>query len=214
MAWANRVNTVSKQRVALFFCVRRILPALFFFGKVACGHSLFGRCLTINELMINEQIRDKEIRLIDENGEQLGIVSSREAQKIADERKLDLVKIAPTAKPPVCRIMDYGKYKFDQAKKEKEARKKQKTVDVKELRLSPSIDTHDVQVKVKKANEFLKDGDKVKISIRFRGREIGHSKVGMQIMEDFAKATEEFGTVDKQPKMEGKSLVMFLAPKN
>ena len=106
--------------------------------------------------MINEQIRDKEIRLIDENGEQLGIVSSREAQKIADERKLDLVKIAPTAKPPVCRIMDYGKYKFDQAKKEKEARKKQKTVDVKELRLSPSIDTHDVQVKVKKANEFLK----------------------------------------------------------
>ena len=164
--------------------------------------------------MINEQIRDKEIRLIDENGEQLCIVSSREAQKIADERKLDLVKIAPTAKPPVCRIMDYGKYKFDQAKKEKEARKKQKTVDVKELRLSPSIDTHDVQVKVKKANEFLKDGDKVKISIRFRGREIGHSKVGMQIMEDFAKATEEFGTVDKQPKMEGKSLVMFLAPKN
>ena len=169
--------------------------------------------MTITELMINEQIRDKEIRLIDENGEQLGIVSSREAQKIADERKLDLVKIAPTAKPPVCRIMDYGKYKFDQAKKEKEARKKQKTVDVKELRLSPSIDTHDVQVKVKKANEFLKDGDKVKISIRFRGREIGHSKVGMQIMEDFAKATEEFGTVDKQPKMEGKSLVMFLAPK-
>lgn len=170
--------------------------------------------MTITELMINEQIRDKEIRLIDENGEQLGIVSSREAQKIADERKLDLVKIAPTAKPPVCRIMDYGKYKFDQAKKEKEARKKQKTVDVKELRLSPSIDTHDVQVKVKKANEFLKGGDKVKISIRFRGREIGHSKVGMQIMEDFAKATEEFGTVDKQPKMEGKSLVMFLAPKN
>ena len=170
--------------------------------------------MTITELMINEQIRDKEIRLIDENGEQLGIVSSREAQKIADERKLDLVKIAPTAKPPVCRIMDYGKYKFDQAKNEKEARKKQKTVDVKELRLSPSIDTHDVQVKVKKANEFLKDGDKVKISIRFRGREIGHSKVGMQIMEDFAKATEEFGTVDKQPKMEGKSLVMFLAPKN
>lgn len=164
--------------------------------------------------MINEQIRDKEIRLIDENGEQLGIVSSKEAQKIADERKLDLVKIAPTAKPPVCRIMDYGKYRFDQAKKEKEARKKQKTVDVKELRLSPSIDTHDVQVKVKKAKEFLQDGDKVKISIRFRGREIGHSKVGMQIMEDFAKETEEFGVVDKQPKMEGRSLVMFLAPKN
>ena len=168
--------------------------------------------MTITELMINEQIRDKEIRLIDENGEQLGIVSSREAQKIADERKLDLVKIAPTAKPPVCRIMDYGKYKFDQAKKEKEARKKQKTVDVKELRLSPSIDTHDVQVKVKKANEFLKDGDKVKISIRFRGREIGHSKVGMQIMEDFAKATEEFGVVDKQPKMEAVSYTHLTLP--
>ena len=175
---------------------------------------LYRRCLTITELMINEQIRDKEVRLISETGEQLGVFSSRDAQKLADEKKLDLVKIAPNAKPPVCRIMDYGKYKFDQAKKEKEARKKQKTVDVKELRLSPSIDTHDVQVKVKKANEFLKDGDKVKISIRFRGREIGHSKVGMQIMEDFAKATEEFGTVDKQPKMEGKSLVMFLAPKN
>ena len=170
--------------------------------------------MAITDLMINEQIRDKEIRLIDENGEQLGIMSSRDAQKIADERRLDLVKIAPTAKPPVCRIMDYGKYKFDQAKKEKEARKKQKTVDVKELRLSPSIDTHDVQVKVKKANEFLKNGDKVKVSIRFRGREIGHSKVGMAILEDFAIATAEFGMIDKEHKMEGKSLVMFLAPKS
>ncbi len=164
--------------------------------------------------MINEQIRDKEIRLIDENGEQLGIVSSKEAQKLADERKLDLVKIAPTAKPPVCRIMDYGKYRFDQAKKEKEARKKQKTIDVKELRLSPSIDTHDIQVKVKKAIEFLKNGDKVKVSIRFRGREIGHSKGSVVILEDFAKDIAEYGVVDKPPKMEAKSLVMFLAPKN
>ena len=214
MAWANRVNTVFEQRIALFFCVRRISSGAFFFARKSLWIQKFWEVLTITELMINEQIRDKEIRLIDENGEQLGIVSSREAQKIADERKLDLVKIAPTAKPPVCRIMDYGKYKFDQAKKEKEARKKQKTVDVKELRLSPSIDTHDVQVKVKKANEFLKDGDKVKISIRFRGREIGNSRVGMQIMEDFAKATAEFGVIDKPAKMEGKSLVMFLAPKN
>lgn len=164
--------------------------------------------------MINEQIRDKEVRLIDENGEQLGIVGGREAQSLADEKKLDLVKIAPTAKPPVCRIMDYGKYKFDQAKKEKEARKKQKTVDVKELRLSPSIDTHDVQVKVKKAIEFLKDGDKVKVSIRFRGREIGHSRAGLSILESFAQQVAEFGVVDKQPKMEARSLVMFLAPKN
>ena len=219
MAWANRVNTgIETGASSVFLCAADFFRRFLWFQRKSnespCGHSLFGRCLTITELMINEQIRDKEIRLIDENGEQLGIVSSREAQKIADERKLDLVKIAPTAKPPVCRIMDYGKYKFDQAKKEKEARKKQKTVDVKELRLSPSIDTHDVQVKVKKANEFLKDGDKVKISIRFRGREIGHSKVGMQIMEDFAKATEEFGVIDKPAKMEGKSLVMFLAPKN
>lgn len=174
---------------------------------------LFWRCYTITELMINEQIRDKEVRLIDENGSQLGIVSSRDAQKLADEKKLDLVKIAPTAKPPVCRIMDYGKYKFDQAKKEKEARKKQKTVDVKELRLSPSIDTHDIQVKVKKAIEFLKDGDKVKVSIRFRGREIGHSKTAAVILENFANDIAEYGTVDKAPKMEAKSMVMFLAPK-
>ncbi|MEA4815299.1 MAG: translation initiation factor IF-3 [Lachnospiraceae bacterium] len=163
--------------------------------------------------MINEQIRDKEVRLISETGEQLGIVSSKEAQKMADERKLDLVKISPTAKPPVCRIMDYGKYRFDQAKKEKEAKKKQKTIDIKELRLSPSIDTHDIQVKVKKAIEFLKDGDKVKVSIRFRGREIGHSKTSAVILEDFAKDVSEYGIVEKPPKMEAKSMVMFLAPK-
>ena len=153
------------------------------------------------------------MRLIDDEGNQIGIVSSKEAQKIADEKKLDLVKIAPTAKPPVCRIMDYGKYKFDQAKKEKEARKKQKTVDIKEIRLSPNIDTHDVQVKVKKAIEFLKNGDKVKVSIRFRGREIGHSKTSVVIMENFAKDIEEYGVIDKPPKMEAKSMVMFLAPK-
>jgi len=164
--------------------------------------------------MINEQIRDKEVRLIDENGGQLGVFSAREAQKLADEKKLDLVKIAPTAKPPVCRIMDYGKYKFDQTKKEKEARKKQKTVDIKELRLSPSIDTHDVQVKVKKAIEFLKNGDKVKVSIRFRGREIGHSKTATVILDNFAADVAEYGVVDKPPKMDARSLIMFLAPKN
>ena len=186
---------------------------LLFFWKKG-QYCILWEVLYITELMINEQVRDKEVRLIDENGAQLGIVSSREAQKLADERKLDLVKIAPAAKPPVCRIMDYGKYKFDQTKKEKEARKKQKTVDIKELRLSPSIDTHDVQVKVKKAIEFLKNGDKVKISIRFRGREIGHSKSAMVILENFAKDVEEYGIIDKPAKMEAKSLVMFLAPKN
>ncbi len=163
--------------------------------------------------MINEQVRDKEVRLIDNEGNQLGIVSSKEAQRIADEKHLDLVKIAPNAKPPVCKIMDYGKYRFDQAKKEKEAKKKQKTVDIKELRLSPSIDTHDVQVKVRKAIEFLKNGDKVKISIRFRGREIGHSKTAVTILENFANDISEFGVIDKAPKMEARSLVMFLAPK-
>ena len=193
------------------FYVDSLLSAFFLKKRKYC---ILWEVLYITELMINEQVRDKEVRLIDENGAQLGIVSSREAQKLADERKLDLVKIAPTAKPPVCRIMDYGKYKFDQTKKEKEARKKQKTVDIKELRLSPSIDTHDVQVKVKKAIEFLKNGDKVKISIRFRGREIGHSKSAMVILENFAKDVEEYGIIDKPAKMEAKSLVMFLAPKN
>lgn len=173
----------------------------------------FRRCSTITELMINEQIRDKELRLIDENGAQVGIVSAREAQKLADEKKLDLVKIAPTAKPPVCRIMDYGKYRFDQAKKEKEARKKQKTIDVKELRLSPSIEEHDIQVKIKKAIEFLKAGDKVKVSIRFRGREIGHTQGAMEILKNFAKSIEEVGNIEKPPKMEAKNLVMFLEPK-
>ena len=163
--------------------------------------------------MINEQIRDKEIRLIDEEGNQVGLISSRDAQKLADEKKLDLVKIAPNAKPPVCKIMDYGKYRFDMIKKEKEAKKKQKVIEVKELRLSPNIDTHDVQVKVKKAIEFLKNGDKVKVSIRFRGREIGHSKRSVVKLEDFAKEVSEVGVVDKAPKMEAKSLVMFLAPK-
>ncbi len=163
--------------------------------------------------MINEQIRDKEIRLIDEEGNQVGLISSRDAQKLADEKKLDLVKIAPNAKPPVCKIMDYGKYRFDMIKKEKEAKKKQKVIEVKELRLSPNIDTHDVQVKVKKAIEFLKNGDKVKVSIRFRGREIGHSKTSVVILEDFAKEVSGVGVVDKAPKMEAKSLVMFLAPK-
>lgn len=163
--------------------------------------------------MINEQIRDKEVRLIGDDGAQLGIVSSKEAQKMADEKRLDLVKISPTAKPPVCKIMDYSKYKFDQAKKEKEARKKQKTVSVKELRLSPNIDTHDVEVKVKKAIEFLKGGDKVKVSIRFRGRELGRTDVAIDILKDFADKVSEFGVIDKQPKMEARTMAMFLSPK-
>lgn len=167
----------------------------------------------ITELMINEQIRDKEIRLISNTGEQLGIMSARDAQKLADERNLDLVKISPQAKPPVCKIMDYSKYKFDQAKKEKEARKKQKVIDVKELRLSPNIDDHDVQVKVKNAVKFLKEGNKVKVSIRFRGRELGRTETAFDIMKNFAEQVSEFGSIEKEPKMDARTMIMFLAPK-
>ncbi|MDR1664586.1 MAG: translation initiation factor IF-3 [Clostridiales bacterium] len=163
--------------------------------------------------MINEQIRDKEVRLIDADGTQMGILPGRDAQRIADEKRLDLVKISPTAKPPVCKIMDYSKFKFDQSKKEKEARKKQRTIDIKELRLSPNIDTHDVDVKVKKAIEFLQDGDKVKVSIRFRGRELGRTEVAYSIMHDFAQKVSEVGIVEKPPRMEARTMAMFMTPK-
>ena len=153
------------------------------------------------------------MRVVGADSEQLGIMSLKEALSIADEKKLDLVKIAPTAKPPVCRIMDYSKFKFDQAKKEKEARKKQKTFDIKEIRLSPNIDKHDVEVKMKKALGFLMHGDKVKVTVRFRGREIGHSQNSIQMMLKFAKDLEEHCFVEKIPKMEGKSMIMFLTPK-
>lgn len=140
-------------------------------------------------------------------------MSTKSAQALADEESLDLVMIAPTAKPPVCRIMNYSKFKFDQTKKEKEARKKQKTTDIKEIRLSPNIEKHDIMVKTKKAAEFLKHGDKVKVTIRFRGREIGHSQNSVQNLIEFAKSLEEFGVVEKNPKMEGRNMTMFLTPK-
>jgi translation initiation factor IF-3 len=163
--------------------------------------------------MINEQIRDREVRLIDTDGTQLGVVPGRDAQKLADEKRLDLVKISPTAKPPVCKIMDYSKFRFEQSKKEKEARKKQRTIDIKEIRLSPNIDTHDINVKVKKATEFLKSGDKVKISIRFRGRELGRTEVAHGIFNDFVQKLSEHGNVEKPPKMEARTMAMFMAPK-
>jgi len=182
-------------------------------GAIAC-HFLFfiyEEVFNIADLMINEQIRDKEVRLIDADGTQMGIVPGRDAQRMADEKRLDLVKISPTAKPPVCKIMDYSKFKFDQQKKEKEARKRQRTVDVKELRLSPNIDIHDINVKVKKAIEFLKAGDKVKVTIRFRGRELGHRDGAYTIMNDFAERVREVGVVDKPPKMEARNMAMFLS---
>lgn len=147
------------------------------------------------------------------DGTQIGIVSAKEAQMLANERNLDLVKIVPKANPPVCRIMDYGKYKFDLAKKEKEARKKQKVINVKEVRLSPNIEKHDLEVKIKNAMKFLKDGNKVKVSVRFRGREIAHTQKGIEILENFAQAVSEFGEVEKKPKMEGKSMIIIVTPK-
>ena len=164
--------------------------------------------------MINEQIRDREVRLIGDDGEQLGIMSSRDAQHIADEKRLDLVKISPTAKPPVCKIMNYSKFRFEQSKKEKEARKKSRTVELKELRLgSPNVDKHDIDVQFKKAIKFLQAGNKVKISIRFRGRELGRTELAYGIFNDFAARIVEYGNVEKPPKMEARSMVMFLAPK-
>ena len=171
------------------------------------------RCTTISELMINERIRDREVRLVSESGEQLGIMSSREALKLAREADLDLVKIAPNAKPPVCKIIDYGKYRYELALKEKEANKKQKTMEVKEVRLSPNIDTNDLNTKANQARKFITKGDKVKVTLRFRGREMAHVNYSKQILDSFYERLEDIAVVDKNPKMEGRSMVMFLSQK-
>ena len=163
--------------------------------------------------MINEQIRDKEVRLIGADGEQLGIVSSKEAQRLADEAGLDLVKIAPTAKPPVCKIIDYGKYRYEQARKEKEAKKKQKTIELKEIRLSPNIDTNDLNTKINSAKKFIEKGNKVKVTLRFRGREMAHMNQSKYILDDFAESLADVAVVEKAPKVEGRSIGMVLAEK-
>ena len=163
--------------------------------------------------MITEQIRDREIRLIGEDGEQLGIMSAREAMKIAQEAELDLVKIAPAAKPPVCKIIDYGKYKYEQARKEKEAKKKQKTVEVKEVRLSPNIDTNDLNTKINNAKKFISKGNKVKVTLRFRGREMAHVQQSKHILDDFAETLADVAVVEKPAKMEGRAMSMVLAEK-
>jgi len=151
--------------------------------------------------------------VIDQNGEQLGIMLTRAALELAEERQLDLVKIAPTAKPPVCKIMDYGKYRFEQSKREREIRKNQKVIDIKEVRLSATIEDHDVEVKFKAATKFLKDGDKVKVSIRFRGRQISHSEIGLDVMKDFAERLKDIAVVERRPLTEGRNMTMVLAPK-
>ena len=167
----------------------------------------------ISELFINEQIRDKEIRLIGESGEQLGIMSSREALKLAEEAGLDLVKIAPTAKPPVCKIVDYGKYRYELARKEKDAKRKQKVIEVKEIRMSPNIDTNDLNTKVGAARKFLEKGNRVKVTLRFRGREMAHMSTSKHILDYFAQMLSDIAVVEKMPKVEGRSMIMFLTVK-
>ena len=163
--------------------------------------------------MINEQIRDKEVRVIGADGEQLGIMSSRDALKLAQEAELDLVKIAPTAKPPVCKIIDYGKYKYEQIRKEKEAKKKQKIVEIKEIRLSPNIDTNDLNTKMNATRKFIAKGNKVKITLRFRGREMAHMQTSKHILDDFAEQVADVAIVEKAPKLEGRSISMVLTEK-
>ena len=167
----------------------------------------------ISEYMINEQIRDKEVRLIGSDGEQLGIVSAKEAQKLADEANLDLVKIAPNAKPPVCKIIDYGKYRYEMARKEKEAKKKQKAIEVKEVRLSPNIEDNDLNTKVGAARKFLEKGNKVKVTLRFRGREMAHMSESRHILDDFAELLSDISVVEKPPKVEGRTMTITLAEK-
>ncbi len=172
--------------------------------------------LTISKLehQLNDEIRDKEIRVIGADGAQLGIMSASEANRLADEQNLDLVKISPNAVPPVCKIMDYSKFCFDQKKREKEAKKNQHVVEIKEIRMSPSIDTNDLNTKVKSAQKFLKDGNRVKVSVRFRGREMAHTNLGEKLLTDFADACAEMATVEKNPKLEGRFMAMFLSPKS
>lgn len=168
---------------------------------------------TISDLLINEQIRDKEIRLIGENGEQLGIMSARDALKIARDAELDLVKIAPTAKPPVCKIIDYGKYRYELARREKEAKKKQKTLEVKEVRLSPNIEANDLNTKVNMARKFISKGNKVKVTLKFRGREMAHMQSTKHVLDDFADQLLDIAVIEKPAKLEGKSIMMVLTEK-
>jgi translation initiation factor IF-3 len=174
------------------------------------------RCCDISkdDVQINDAIRAREVRLIDEQGAQLGIVQIREALRIAAEKELDLVNVAPTAKPPVCRIMDYGKFKYEQSKREKEARKNQKVVLIKEIRMTPNIEDHDFSTKVKSAIKFLQEGDKVKASVRFRGREITHPAIGQAVLDRLARELEPFAVLERAPRLEGRSMIIMLNPKH
>jgi len=187
-------------------CLRRI-PCIRFL-------LYFRRCEVISkENQINEEIRDKELRVIDNDGTQLGIMKLEDAMELAYEKKLDLVNISPTAKPPVCKILDYGKYRYELQKRDKEAKKKQKTTQVKEIRLSTFIEDHDINVKANTAIKFLKDGDKVKVSLRFKGREKDYVSRGLEVMKKFSEAISEFSVIEKKPEFEGRSLIMIVTPK-
>ena len=180
-----------------------------------CIRAFFRRCFTIANAVhqINEEITDKEIRLIGNEGEQLGIMSADEALRIAAERELDLVKIAPGSNPPVCKIMDYGKYRFEQAKKEKDAKKNQRVIEIKEIRMSPGIGDNDFNTKLKNGQKFLNDGNRVKVSMRFRGREMAHTDIGEVLLRNFAEKCADIANLDKAPKLEGRNMSMFLSPK-
>lgn len=185
-------------------------------GVKASALLLLWRCSVIAKLnhQLNEEIRDKEVRVITNEGEQLGIMSPAAALEMAMDRDLDLVKISPNAVPPVCKIMDYGKFRFEQLKKEKEAKKNQHVVEIKEVRMSPNIDTNDFNVKIRSAQKFLKDGNRVKVTVRFRGREMAHTSIGEDLLKKFGESCSEMATVEKNPKLDGRLMTMFLSPKN
>ena len=192
--------------IRLFFVPENFSVRDLFFRKLRCSK-------ISKEIAINEEIRVKEVRLISETGEQLGIVTSKEAKELASSKNLDLAMISPNAKPPVCKIMDYGKYKYEQARKEKEAKKKQKVINVKEVRLRPGIGDHDLNTKANQAAKFLQKGDKVKVELRFRGRELGHKDIGKEVMLKFIDMLSEFGEPNRAPKFEGNNMVAIIDPK-
>ncbi len=202
----SRRQCVRRHKVPDYFCSFRV--GSFFIGNISNREDK-----TIADLIINGQIRDKEVRVIGENNEQLGVMNTDEARRMAEEAGVDLVMIAPNAAPPVCRLIDYGKFRYEQTRKEKEARKKQKVIEIKEIRMSPNIDTNDLNTKIAAARKFLSKGDRVKVTLRFRGREMAHMNNSRYILDDIAEALADIATVEKAPKVEGRTLTMFLTEK-
>ncbi len=189
----------------MFLCADAVRPRISFSEVFPIANAVH---------QINEEIIDKEVRLIGDQGEQLGIMSAAEALRIAEEKELDLVKIAPGSNPPVCRIMDYGKFRFEQTKKEKEAKKNQRVIEIKEIRMSPSIGENDFNTKLKNGQKFLSDGDRLKVTVRFRGREMAHTEIGQDLLMRFAEGCKDQASLDKQPKLEGRHMSIFLASKS